>query len=101
MVSTNTRKMDKSTVLKSTILFLKNHNGECFMLIKLRTKQRYFYYDKSMIKTFSELAVRSRAHEIQEDWKPSFLSNEEFTHLTLEVRHRNLLILTTNRVKEN
>lgn len=27
MVSTNTRKMDKSTVLKSTILFLKNHNG--------------------------------------------------------------------------
>jgi circadian locomoter output cycles kaput protein len=28
--------------------------------------------------------VRSRAHEIQEDWKPSFLSNEEFTHLILE-----------------
>lgn len=27
MVSANTRKMDKSTVLKSTILFLKNHNG--------------------------------------------------------------------------
>lgn len=28
MVSTNSRKMDKSTVLKSTIAFLKNHNGE-------------------------------------------------------------------------
>lgn len=28
MVSTNNRKMDKSTVLKSTILFLKNHNGK-------------------------------------------------------------------------
>lgn len=28
MVSANTRKMDKSTVLKSTILFLKNHNGK-------------------------------------------------------------------------
>jgi circadian locomoter output cycle kaput protein len=28
MVSTNSRKMDKSTVLKSTISFLKNHNGE-------------------------------------------------------------------------
>jgi len=27
MVSANARKMDKSTVLKSTILFLKNHNG--------------------------------------------------------------------------
>jgi circadian locomoter output cycle kaput protein len=28
MVSTNSRKMDKSTVLKSTISFLKSHNGE-------------------------------------------------------------------------
>lgn len=27
MVSTSGRKMDKSTVLKSTIAFLKNHNG--------------------------------------------------------------------------
>lgn len=27
MVGSNARKMDKSTVLKSTILFLKNHNG--------------------------------------------------------------------------
>lgn len=35
--------------------------------------------------TISEISVRSRAHEIQEDWKPSFLSNEEFTHLVLEV----------------
>lgn len=29
MVSSNSRKMDKSTVLKTTIAFLKNHNGEC------------------------------------------------------------------------
>ncbi|GLV45670.1 Clock [Carabus blaptoides fortunei] len=57
MVSTGARKMDKSTVLKSTISFLKNHN---------------------------EITIRSRAHEIQEDWKPAFLSNEEFTHLILE-----------------
>ncbi|KAK6627097.1 hypothetical protein RUM44_009574 [Polyplax serrata] len=57
MVSTNNRKMDKSTVLKSTIAFLESHN---------------------------ELSVRSRAQEFQEDWKPLFLSNEEFTHLILE-----------------
>ncbi|XP_073952708.1 circadian locomoter output cycles kaput protein Clock isoform X2 [Choristoneura fumiferana] len=57
MVSASNRKMDKSTVLKSTISFLKNHN---------------------------EITVRSRAHDIQEDWKPAFLSNEEFTYLVLE-----------------
>ncbi|EDW40615.1 GM24989 [Drosophila sechellia] len=27
LISTSSRKMDKSTVLKSTIAFLKNHNG--------------------------------------------------------------------------
>ncbi|KAJ8967817.1 hypothetical protein NQ314_002616 [Rhamnusium bicolor] len=32
----------------------------------------------------NELAVRSRINEIQEDWKPTFLTNEEFTHLVLE-----------------
>ncbi|CAD6225254.1 GSCOCG00005587001-RA-CDS [Cotesia congregata] len=69
MVSTNTRKMDKSTVLKSTISFLKNHN---------------------------ELSVRSRAHEIQEDWKPSFLSNEEFTHLILEALDGFIMIFSSN-----
>ncbi|XP_011298650.1 circadian locomoter output cycles protein kaput isoform X2 [Fopius arisanus] len=69
MVSTNTRKMDKSTVLKSTILFLKNHN---------------------------EVAVRSRVHEIQEDWKPSFLSNEEFTHLILEALDGFIMIFSSN-----
>ncbi|XP_069365169.1 circadian locomoter output cycles protein kaput isoform X2 [Maniola hyperantus] len=57
MISTNNRKMDKSTILKSTISFLKNHN---------------------------EITVRSRAHDVQEDWKPAFLSNEEFTYLVLE-----------------
>lgn len=31
-----------------------------------------------------EIAVRSRVHEIQEEWKPSCLSNEEFTQLILE-----------------
>lgn len=38
--------------------------------------------------SIAEVAVRSRVHEIQEDWKPSFLSNEEFTHLILEVNNK-------------
>ncbi|XP_029666826.1 circadian locomoter output cycles protein kaput isoform X2 [Formica exsecta] len=69
MISANTRKMDKSTVLKSTILFLKKHN---------------------------EIAVRSRVHEIQENWKPSFLSNEEFTHLILEALDGFIVVFSSN-----
>ncbi|XP_043276854.1 circadian locomoter output cycles protein kaput isoform X2 [Venturia canescens] len=69
MVTANTRKMDKSTVLRSTILFLKNHD---------------------------EVAVRSRVHEIQEDWKPSFLSNEEFTHLILEALDGFIMVFSSN-----
>lgn len=64
--------MDKSTVLKSTIAFLKSHN---------------------------EIAVRSRVHEIQTDWKPSFLSNEEFTHLILEALDGFIIVFSsTGRV---
>jgi len=69
MVSNNSRKMDKSTVLKSTISFLKNHN---------------------------DLAVRSRAHEIQEEWKPAFLSNEEFTHLILEALDGFIMVFSSS-----
>ncbi|XP_026332976.1 circadian locomoter output cycles protein kaput isoform X2 [Hyposmocoma kahamanoa] len=69
MVSTNNRKMDKSTVLKSTISFLKNHN---------------------------EITVRSRAHDVQEDWKPAFLSNEEFTYLVLEALEGFVMVFSVN-----
>ena len=31
--------------------------------------------------------MQSQSQEVQEDWKPSFLSNEEFTHLMLEVKY--------------
>ncbi len=31
------------------------------------------------------MAEQSHAHEIREDWKPSFLSNDEFAQLMLEV----------------
>nr|WJJ67117.1 CLOCK [Phauda flammans] len=67
MISSSTRKMDKSTVLKSTISFLKNHN---------------------------EITVRSRAHEVQEDWKPMILSNEEFTFLVLEALEGFVMVLS-------
>ncbi|XP_056634115.1 circadian locomoter output cycles protein kaput isoform X1 [Diorhabda sublineata] len=69
MVSSGNRKMDKSTVLKSTISFLKNHN---------------------------EVTVRSRVNEIEEDWKPTFLTNEEFIHLILEAVDGFIIIFSTS-----
>ncbi|PKU40314.1 neuronal pas hypothetical protein [Limosa lapponica baueri] len=50
-------KMDKSTILQRTIDFLQ--------------KQK-------------EITAQTEACEIRQDWKPSFLSNEEFTQLMLE-----------------
>lgn len=45
---------------------------------------------------YAEITVRSRVHEIQEDWKPSFLSNEEFTHLFLEALDGFIMVFSTN-----
>ncbi|XP_021367049.1 circadian locomoter output cycles protein kaput-like isoform X2 [Mizuhopecten yessoensis] len=67
MVSTTNKKMDKSTVLKSTIAYLKN---------------------------YQETEEQAQANEIKEDWKPSFLSNNEFTHLMLEALDSCLLVFT-------
>ncbi len=33
----------------------------------------------------AEIAAQSESSEIKQDWKPPFLSNEEFTQLMLEV----------------
>ncbi|KAJ8348849.1 hypothetical protein SKAU_G00274380 [Synaphobranchus kaupii] len=63
------RKMDKSTILQRTIDFLQ--------------KQR-------------EITAQTESCEIQQDWKPSFLCNEEFTQLMLEALDGFLIALTTD-----
>ncbi|XP_027293045.1 neuronal PAS domain-containing protein 2 isoform X2 [Cricetulus griseus] len=66
MLPGNTRKMDKTTVLEKVIGFLQKHN---------------------------EVSAQTEICDVQQDWKPSFLSNEEFTQLMLEsdVMDQNLL----------
>lgn len=71
MVSTSSKKMDKSTVLKSTIAFLQDHQ---------------------------ETTNQAQVHEIKEDWKPSFLTNDEFMHLMLEACDSFLLVFTQQGV---
>ena len=40
-----------------------------------------------------EFSVQSAANEIKEDWKPTFLCNEEFAQLMLEVYIFTILLL--------
>ncbi|XP_041114771.1 neuronal PAS domain-containing protein 2 isoform X2 [Polyodon spathula] len=69
MLPGNTRKMDKTTVLERTIDFLQKH---------------------------SELSSNTETIDINQDWKPSFLSNEEFTQLMLEALDGFLIAVTTD-----
>ncbi|XP_026515512.1 neuronal PAS domain-containing protein 2 [Terrapene carolina triunguis] len=69
MLPGNTRKMDKTTVLEKVIGFLQKHN---------------------------EVSAQTEICEIQQDWKPSFLSNEEFTQLMLEALDGFLIAVTTD-----
>uniref|UniRef100_A0A8B9FPN2 Uncharacterized protein n=1 Tax=Amazona collaria TaxID=241587 RepID=A0A8B9FPN2_9PSIT len=64
-------KMDKSTILQRTIDFLQ--------------KQK-------------EITAQTEACEIRQDWKPSFLSNEEFTQLMLEALDGFLIALTADGI---
>ncbi|XP_030762615.1 neuronal PAS domain-containing protein 2 isoform X2 [Sitophilus oryzae] len=68
IVSANERKMDKSTVLKSTISYLKNHK---------------------------EFVVRTRGNGAETNWKPTFLNYEEFTHLVLEAVDGFIIVFST------
>ncbi|KAM9171443.1 neuronal PAS domain-containing protein 2 [Pangshura tecta] len=69
MLPGNTRKMDKTTVLEKVIGFLQKHN---------------------------EVSAQTEICEIQQDWKPSFLSNEEFTQLMLEALDGFIIAITTD-----
>ncbi|CAH1723013.1 unnamed protein product [Aphis gossypii] len=68
MLSTTNRKMDKSTVLRTTINYL--------------NKQK-------------DILLNSRVHEIDNDWKPEFLLNEEFTHIILEALDGFIIVFTS------
>ncbi|GAB1284909.1 Neuronal PAS domain-containing protein 2 [Apodemus speciosus] len=69
MLPGNTRKMDKTTVLEKVIGFLQKHN---------------------------EVSAQTEICDIQQDWKPSFLSNEEFTQLMLEALDGFVIVVTTD-----
>ncbi|XP_068124372.1 neuronal PAS domain-containing protein 2 isoform X3 [Hyperolius riggenbachi] len=69
MLPGNTRKMDKTTVLEKVIGLLQKHN---------------------------EVTAQTEIGDIHPDWKPSFLSNEEFTQLMLEALDGFIIAVTTD-----
>ncbi|XP_073520889.1 neuronal PAS domain-containing protein 2 isoform X2 [Phyllobates terribilis] len=69
MLPGNARKMDKTTVLEKVIGFLQKHN---------------------------EITAETEGSDIHPDWKPSFLSNEEFTQLMLEALDGFIIVVTTD-----
>ncbi|XP_061482831.1 neuronal PAS domain-containing protein 2 isoform X2 [Rhineura floridana] len=69
MLPGNTRKMDKTTVLEKVIGFLQKHN---------------------------EFSTETEICDTQQEWKPSFLSNEEFTQLMLEALDGFVIAVTTD-----
>ncbi|KAJ6667464.1 hypothetical protein lerEdw1_016585 [Lerista edwardsae] len=69
MLPGNTRKMDKTTVLEKVIGFLQKHN---------------------------EFSAQTEICDAQQEWKPSFLSNEEFTQLMLEALDGFVIAITTD-----
>ncbi|XP_063809523.1 neuronal PAS domain-containing protein 2 [Pseudophryne corroboree] len=69
MLPGNARKMDKTTVLEKVIGFLQKHN---------------------------EVTAQLEIGDIHPDWKPSFLSNEEFTQLMLEALDGFIIVVTTD-----
>ncbi|XP_078534309.1 circadian locomoter output cycles protein kaput isoform X2 [Lissotriton helveticus] len=69
MLPGNARKMDKSTVLQKSIDFLRKHRA---------------------------ITAHTDAGEIRQDWKPTFLCNEEFTQLMLEALDGFFLAIMTD-----
>lgn len=86
MLPGNTRKMDKSTILQKSIDFLHKHKGEGLTTGGDLWSSQSQTLQLSMFHVSTEIAAQSESTEIRQDWKPPFLSNEEFTQLMLEVR---------------
>lgn len=61
----------------------------CHARCTLFQEDLIFYFETSLaLLCFPpEIAAHTESSEIRQDWKPPFLSNEEFTQLMLEVRH--------------
>lgn len=83
------RKMDKSTILQRTIDFLQKQKGLRTSHVAHLNVCRSFQplnLDHWPWVVLSDITAQNEICDVKQDWKPSFLSNEEFTQLMLEVK---------------
>ena len=99
------RKMDKSTILQRTIDFLQKQKGRkmyfslytaCNLPMQVSSGRMFSFCHLvdlirySALHLFLDITAQNETCDVRQDWKPSFLSNEEFTQLMLEVKHRRM-----------
>ncbi|XP_074599558.1 uncharacterized protein LOC141853933 [Brevipalpus obovatus] len=80
------KKMDKSSILRATISFLKNHSEENNRAGRFESVDNGSHTDSS----------GHINHSLINAWKPSFLSTEEFSHLSLEALDAFVLVFETD-----
>ncbi|GCC24711.1 hypothetical protein chiPu_0003113 [Chiloscyllium punctatum] len=98
MLPGNTRKMDKSTILQKTIDFLQKHKAGFTNEPRTRMKphDQQTRQNHAIRRHMLKITAQSDATEIRQDWKPTFLSNEEFTQLMLEALDGFFIAITTD-----
>lgn len=90
LTSCRNRKVGKYTACKCWQTFRNIFTSFFYYLIHLFSGRSL--WDLILVFVFSDITAQNETCDVRQDWKPSFLSNEEFTQLMLEVKLRRMCL---------